>query len=59
MSGKLALKAIRNALDSKDFELAASKAKAFIEQDPANYHAYVITSIILSTSRPLANHCVV
>jgi superkiller protein 3 len=39
MSGKAALKAVKSALDSKDFELAASKAKDLIDRDSANYHA--------------------
>ena len=38
---KSALKAVRTALDSKDFEDAAQKAKDIVEQDPQNYHAYV------------------
>ena len=41
MAGKAALKEVRTALDSKNFELAAAKAKAFLEQNPENYHAYV------------------
>lgn len=39
MSGKAALKAVRTALDSKDFELAAEKARTLIKQEPQNYHA--------------------
>lgn len=39
MSGKAALKAVRAALDSEDYQTAASKAQALIEQDPQNYHA--------------------
>lgn len=42
MSAKAALKAVRSALDSKDFELAATKAKEIVDQDPTNYHAYVL-----------------
>lgn len=38
---KSALKAVRTALDSKDFEDAAQKAKDIVEQDPQNYHACV------------------
>lgn len=38
---KSALKAVRTALDSKDFEDAAQKAKDIVKQDPQNYHAYV------------------
>lgn len=41
MSSKSALKAVRTALDSKDFELAADKAKQLVQQEPQNYHAYV------------------
>ena len=43
MSSKGALKAIRNALDSKDFEVAAEKAGSLVELDPSNYHAYATT----------------
>lgn len=41
MSSKAALKAVRTALDSKDYEDAAAKAKAVVQQDPQNYHACV------------------
>lgn len=41
MSSKAALKAVRTALDSKDFELAATKAQELVQQEPQNYHAYV------------------
>lgn len=44
MSSKSALKAVRTALDSKDFELAADKAKQLVQQEPQNYHACVIIS---------------
>jgi superkiller protein 3 len=44
MSSKVALKAVRTALDSKDFELAAEKAKALVQQEPQNYHAYGMLS---------------
>lgn len=40
MSSKSALKAVRTALDSKDFEAAEEKAKALVKQEPKNYHAY-------------------
>lgn len=40
MSSKAALKAVRTALDSKDFELAATKAQELVQQEPQNYHAY-------------------
>lgn len=45
MSTKSALKAVRIALDSRDFEDAAEKAKAVVKQDPQNYHAYVTTKL--------------
>ncbi|KAH8693970.1 putative translation repressor/antiviral protein Ski3 [Talaromyces proteolyticus] len=45
MSGKAALKAVRTALDSKDFELAATKANELIGRDPANYHAFVFLGL--------------
>lgn len=41
MSSKSALKAVRTALDSKDFETAAEKAGDLVQQEPKNYHAYV------------------
>jgi superkiller protein 3 len=40
MASKAALKAVRTALDAKDFESAADKAKALVKQEPTNYHAY-------------------
>lgn len=45
MSSKAALKAVRTAIDSKDFELAAEKAKDLVKQEPQNYHAYVLVLI--------------
>lgn len=39
MSSKAALKAIRAALDSKDYEDAADKAKNLVQREPDNYHA--------------------
>ncbi|KKA20304.1 Translation repressor/antiviral protein Ski3 [Rasamsonia emersonii CBS 393.64] len=45
MSAKAALKAVRSALDSKDFELAATKAKEIVDQDPTNYHANVFLGL--------------
>lgn len=42
MSSKSALKAVRTALDSKDFESAAEKATALVQQEPQNYHAYAL-----------------
>jgi len=39
MSSKAALKAVRAALESKDYQDAAEKAKALVKEDPQNYHA--------------------
>jgi superkiller protein 3 len=39
MSSKAALKAVRTALDAKDFAAAAEKARALVQNDPKNYHA--------------------
>lgn len=39
MVSKSVLKAVRTALDSKDFEDAAEKAKGIVKQEPQNYHA--------------------
>jgi superkiller protein 3 len=39
MSSKAALKAVRTALDTKDFATAAEKARALVQNDPNNYHA--------------------
>ncbi|PWY92680.1 TPR-like protein [Aspergillus heteromorphus CBS 117.55] len=47
MSSKSALKAVRAALDAKDFELAAEKAKAIVLQDPQIYHANVFLGLSL------------
>ncbi|KAI9927714.1 hypothetical protein ASPWEDRAFT_52295 [Aspergillus wentii DTO 134E9] len=47
MSGKSALKAVRAALDSKDFELAAEKAGSLVQQEPQNYHANVFLGLAL------------
>ncbi|KAF7590726.1 Superkiller protein 3 [Aspergillus hancockii] len=47
MSSKAALKAVRTALDSKDFELAAEKAKALVQKEPQNYHAGVFLGLAL------------
>jgi superkiller protein 3 len=49
MSTKSALKAARIALDSRDFEDAAEKAKVVVKQEPQNYHAYVKTKLANST----------
>ncbi|EED12393.1 translation repressor/antiviral protein Ski3, putative [Talaromyces stipitatus ATCC 10500] len=45
MSAKAALKAVKSALDSKDFELAASKAKDLVDQDSTNYHAHIFLGL--------------
>ncbi|KAL4870777.1 hypothetical protein BDV12DRAFT_43928 [Aspergillus spectabilis] len=45
MSSKSALKEIRTALDSKNFELAADKAKALVKEQPKNYHANVFLGL--------------
>ncbi|KAJ5594172.1 uncharacterized protein N7459_000380 [Penicillium hispanicum] len=45
MSSKAALKAVRTAIDSKDFEAAADKAKTLVNQDPENYHANVFLGL--------------
>jgi superkiller protein 3 len=45
MSSKAALKAVRTALDAKDFGAAAEKAKAVVQNDPKNYHACVPLSM--------------
>jgi superkiller protein 3 len=55
MSGKAALKAVRTALDSKDFEGAATKANELVERDPANYHAYGLLNISWANTQDNAN----
>ncbi|KAL3482453.1 hypothetical protein BJX99DRAFT_217085 [Aspergillus californicus] len=45
MSSKSALKEVRTALDSKDFELAADKAKNLVKEQPKNYHANVFLGL--------------
>ncbi|KAL2835064.1 hypothetical protein BDW59DRAFT_168364 [Aspergillus cavernicola] len=52
MSSKSALKEVRTALDSKNFELAADKAKTLVKEQPQNYHAYVF----LGLSQDKLNH---
>ncbi|RJE19868.1 hypothetical protein PHISCL_07785 [Aspergillus sclerotialis] len=47
MSSKSALKAVRTALDSKDFETAAEKAADLVQQEPKNYHANVFLGLAL------------
>lgn len=39
------MKAVRTAIDSKDFELAAEKAKDLVKQEPQNYHANVFLGL--------------
>lgn len=39
MASKAALKAVRSALESKDFETAADSAAGLVQQEPNNYHA--------------------
>ncbi|KAL4879611.1 hypothetical protein BJY04DRAFT_193255 [Aspergillus karnatakaensis] len=45
MSSKSALKEIRTALDAKNFELAADKAKTLVKEQPQNYHANVFLGL--------------
>ncbi|EPS26932.1 hypothetical protein PDE_01872 [Penicillium oxalicum 114-2] len=45
MSSKAALKAVRTALDTKDYAAAADKAKALVQNDPQNYHANVFLGL--------------
>ncbi|KAJ5886770.1 uncharacterized protein N7473_009444 [Penicillium subrubescens] len=45
MSSKAALKAVRTALDAKDFGAAAEKARALLQKDPQNYHAAVFLGL--------------
>ncbi|KAL4779820.1 hypothetical protein BJX76DRAFT_339793 [Aspergillus varians] len=52
MSSKSALKEVRTALDSKNFELAAEKAKALVKQQPQNYHA----NVFLGLAQDKLNH---
>ncbi|KAE8350727.1 hypothetical protein BDV28DRAFT_150674 [Aspergillus coremiiformis] len=47
MASKAALKAVRTALDSQDFKLAAEKAKALVQQEPQHYHANVFLGLAL------------
>lgn len=42
MSSKAALKAVRTALDSKDYDTAVTKARDLVQQDPQNYHGYIL-----------------
>ncbi|KAL4937993.1 hypothetical protein BDV06DRAFT_63367 [Aspergillus oleicola] len=52
MSSKSALKEVRTALDSKNFELAAEKAKALVKEQPQNYHA----NVFLGLAQDKLNH---
>ncbi|KAF7714850.1 Uncharacterized protein PECH_000021 [Penicillium ucsense] len=45
MSSKAALKAVRTALDAKDYVGAAEKARAIVQGDPQNYHANVFLGL--------------
>ncbi|CAI7577441.1 unnamed protein product [Penicillium glandicola] len=45
MSSKAALKAVRAALESKDYQVAAEKAKELVKNDPNNYHANVFLGL--------------
>jgi hypothetical protein len=42
MSSKAALKAVRSAIDAKDYATAVEKARSLLQQDPKNYHGYVM-----------------
>ncbi|KAL4765520.1 SKI complex subunit tetratricopeptide repeat protein SKI3 [Aspergillus foveolatus] len=52
MSSKSALKEVRAALDAKNFELAADKAKAIVKEQPQNYHA----NVFLGLAQDKLNH---
>ncbi|KAJ5816464.1 Tetratricopeptide-like helical [Penicillium robsamsonii] len=45
MSSKAALKAVRAALESKDYQAAAEKAKELVKNEPKNYHANVFLGL--------------
>ncbi|KAJ5510428.1 Tetratricopeptide-like helical [Penicillium expansum] len=45
MSSKAALKAVRAALESKDYQAAAEKAKELVKNEPTNYHANVFLGL--------------
>lgn len=55
MSSKSALKAVRAALDSRDFEDAAAKAKDIVKQEPQNYHAYACLRFEMGFTVDVAN----
>ncbi|KAJ5970729.1 Tetratricopeptide-like helical [Penicillium vulpinum] len=45
MSSKAALKAVRAALESKNYQAAAEKAKELVRNEPNNYHANVFLGL--------------
>ncbi|EKV19233.1 Translation repressor/antiviral protein Ski3, putative [Penicillium digitatum] len=45
MSSKAALKAVRAALESKDYQAAAEKAKEIVKNESTNYHANVFLGL--------------
>ncbi|KAJ6157771.1 hypothetical protein N7470_005363 [Penicillium chermesinum] len=45
MSSKAALKAIRTALDAKDYATAIQKSQDLVSQDPTNYHGNVFLGL--------------
>ncbi|KAJ5111275.1 translation repressor/antiviral protein Ski3 [Penicillium argentinense] len=45
MSKNAALKAVRAAIDSKDYDTAVGKAKVLVQEDPGNYHAHVFLGL--------------
>ncbi|KAJ5161112.1 hypothetical protein N7492_006504 [Penicillium capsulatum] len=51
MSSKAALKAIRTALDAKEYADAADKAKTLIQREPQNYHANVFLGLAYDNLR--------
>ncbi|KAJ5192545.1 hypothetical protein N7449_008687 [Penicillium cf. viridicatum] len=54
MSSKAALKAVRAALESQDYQAAAAKAKELVKNEPNNYHANVFLG--LACDRLNRNH---
>jgi len=52
---KQGLKAAKAALDSQDFDQAASQARSVLEADPKNYFAYVDVATIWQD--PLTDDC--
>ncbi|KAJ5965506.1 hypothetical protein N7481_012220 [Penicillium waksmanii] len=45
MSSKAALKAVRSAIDSKDYATAVEKARSLVQQDPKNYHGNIFLGL--------------